>query len=733
MDEILYHLWIPDEEVDTREKRLMNPTPPPDVTFSEHGAKLSAGLQNILKAYENLESDSLSNEDLIIFKMIVPEDFDIYSQRAKLEGEGLKINAVKNKRQAIVSSSKSNFQRLQDRVDTYKGSGSLKTNFEYFDEFAFMTDEEKEAASLKKYLAEKKDSLSVDVQMMFVPNLDEDIQKRAAEKISAEIINGVGQDKQPKIYELADGTAVIRAEVTVKDLKKFEKDPVIYRVEQTGFFQVAPSALKSLDGVEMELDPSVDINSLPTVVVLDSGVRFPDEYGSLVPVHWKATGVSGEGTPHGTFVASKVVFSHIGLQLTDPYLVPRAKIIDCDIYGADKDISQEVMADRIEEAVEAFHDVAKIFNLSSNIDKEIEGDSISILGYHLDSLMRRYKVKFVVSAGNHHLSDFYDSLEDILDNTEIRIAEPADAMLGITVGAVAGADGPNVYNPKNYPTAYTRVGPGFAGFYKPDLVAYAGNLRKDGATARDPYSFLMGPEGKLYLDIGTSFAAPVVAGDLAEVASVIPGENILMAEALLYNGAEKIWDTRKLTKEDAVYIGNQYGRGLSSVVACKYSTPYRVSFIRSGSLKKKSRERVKFLMPKLQESAKGNGNTKVTVTCVTDSPISRSKEEQYIGACITATIHKSSDSPAESTVSDNKEKWDTCVQISKPFTRFSGGDWEVWLDLFTKWEVDEDLEIPYYLVITIEDMTHTNNIYQAILQESAGRFRPVENVRIEVR
>lgn len=732
MDDVLYHLMIPDEEVETRDKKLMNITPDPGLDFAKHGATLSTGLQNIVKAYENLKSDSLSEEDLVIFKMIVPETSDIYAQRDNLEKEGLKINAVKNKRQAVVSASRSNFRRLQERVDTYRGSGSLK-HFQFFDEFGLMDEEEKQAESLKKYLVEQSDKLSVDVQMMFVPNLPQDVQQRAVEKLRSEIDMVGGDDKHPKIYSLADGTAVIRADVPVRDLKRFTNDPVIYRVEQTGFFQLTPSSVTSLEGFDMQLDPSVDIESLGTVVVLDSGVHFPAEYDQLVPVHWKASGVSGTGTPHGTFVASKVVFSHIGLQLTDAYLTPRAKVIDCDIYGSDLSVSQEDMANRIEEAVETFHDVAKIYNLSSNVDKAIEGDSISILGYHLDSLMRRYKVKFVISAGNHHLAKTCSTLEEILDDTDARIAEPADAMLGITVGAVAGADGPDVFSSRGLPTGYTRVGPGFAGFYKPDLVAFGGNIRRDGSKARDPYSFVMGPEGKICLDVGTSFTAPVVAGDLAEVAAAVPGEDILMAEALLYNGAEKLWDTKKLTKEEAVYIGNQYGRGLSAAENCKYSTPYRVSFIRSGSLKKKSRERVRFMMPTLQESAKGNGNTKVTVTCITDAPIDRSKDDQYIGACITATIHKSSEAAAESTVSDNNEKWDTCVQISKPFTRFSGGLWEVWLDLFTKWEVYEDLEIPYYLVITIEDMTKTNNIYQAIIEESAGRFRPIESIRVPVR
>lgn len=61
MADVLYHLLIPDEEVETRDKKLMNPTPDPGLDFTKHGATLSTGLQNIVKAYENLESDSLSD------------------------------------------------------------------------------------------------------------------------------------------------------------------------------------------------------------------------------------------------------------------------------------------------------------------------------------------------------------------------------------------------------------------------------------------------------------------------------------------------------------------------------------------------------------------------------------------------------------------------------------------------------------------------------------------------
>ena len=184
-------------------------------------------------------------------------------------------------------------------------------------------------------------------------------------------------------------------------------------------------------------------------------------------------------------------------------------------------------------------------------------------------------------------------------------------------------------------------------------------------------------------------------------------------------------------------MGNHYGRGLSLTENCTYSTPYKVSFLREGSLKKSTKEHVKFLMPQIQAGLKGNNTTKVTITCLTDAPIDKTKGVQYLGACITASLHKLGKSgqlaAGNPNNSDNREKWDTCNHFSKTFSAFSSGMWEVWLDLFTKWDVDENMEIPYYLVITIEDLTKTNNIYEAIIQESAGRFKPIETVRVPIR
>lgn len=84
-------------------------------------------------------------------------------------------------------------------------------------------------------------------------------------------------------------------------------------------------------------------------------------------------------------------------------------------------------------------------------------------------------------------------------------------------------------------------------------------------------------------------------------------------------------------------------------------------------------------------------------------------------------------------VCDNRNKWDTCYHFSNEFSAFSSGSWEIWLELFTRWGVEDNDEIPYSLVVTVEDLTESGNMYSEIIKETAGRFTPVQPVRVTVR
>ena len=707
----------------------------------EHGSKLSTGLQDIVSAYTKIQSgtDSLSDEDIRIFEIVLPEGQKLKDQREFLEKEGMSINMVKDSRRAVVSAPKSRFDRLQDRVRGYRDNDGSTKQYQYIDDFRFIPAEEKQARSLRS-LIEKvgEDNLLLDVQLMLVPKLGDEVQSRAEGKLVEKIKEHKGKILADP-FKLSDGTGIIRAEIPVGSIEEVSNDTVVCRVSSTVFLtDVVECALVPCSHT-LAIDPSVNIDELPAVVILDDGVEFPDALKSLIVTHWKPTGCSGGLCRHGTAVACKAAFENVGEQLATGLLFPSARIIDCNIRDG-KRLSEDTMIRRIKEAVETFHDVAKIYNFSSAAEIPIEGDVISNLGYELDYLSYKYGVKFTIAVGNHVLYKTESSLEGILDDTDARIALPADSMLNVSVGSVVGKDHTGSLSKRGDVAPYSRIGPGFCGMRKPDIVAFGGTILSNGNTPIDEHALMLAPDGKLAIEAGTSFAAPIVAGALAQILQTIPNQNTLMSEALLYHGAELpllIDGKNKLVKDEAAFYGDCYGRGLPILESSMYSTAHRVTFIHNGSLNRKTKRHVKFLMPKVFEGIKKRGKAKVIVTCVTQPPVDHTKGEEYLGAYVMASLHKldgkGQNKSANPTVTDGRKKWDTCYHFEETFSSFTSGDWEVWLELFSRWDVENTQEIDYALAVTVEDLTKSHDIYNEIVTEAKGRFPAVELVRIPVR
>lgn len=732
------HLWIPEQEVTDVSKKPTGRNKDYGVDFSEHGNKLSQGLQEVLDVFNKLKAgDSLCDEDIMTFKVVLQDGEDFANRKKLMEDEGLKINVVKDKRHAIVSAKQDVFETLQGRINRYRQQGTVK-DFQYIDGFEPYRGSDKQSSSLLKYLREHQDELNVDIQMMFLPQLDFDVQGRAQQKLTEKILGSNGK-LQGEPYKLTDGTTIIRAMVSMQNLNLIANDQAVYRIEKTTFFnKITPSMIAPF-GQGLKMDPNVKIEDLPTVVVLDDGIDFPAGLSTLVPVHWIASGCKKASFfgNHGTPVASRVLFENLGMHMADNYLNPRAKVIDAHIIDADKNPSNLVLQ-RIREAVETFHSVAKIFNFSYNAEQPIDGTEMSFLGCELDLLSKKYGIKFIISAGNHKLVFVEDDLKSIVEDDDSRIAEPADAMLGITVGAVVGQTHVGSVSKENDIAPYSRKGPGFAGFYKPDLVAYGATQFKNGVTPSDPYAVCISHTGFCTMP-GTSFTAPTVAGDLAQVFSAVPNEDVGLAQALLYNGAVALYERKAVTQEEIDFAGNLYGRGLSAPKNSMYSSENRVSFLHSGTLNRLTKKRVKFHVPTILANAKvkrGEVKARVTVTCIVDPPIDRTKGSEYLGAYISTSIHRLNsngknvvDNPS---IADNRNKWDTCYHFSNEFSSFDAGSWEIWLELFTRWGVGDEDEIRYSLVITVEDLTAAGNLYTQIIKETAGRFTPVQPVRVTI-
>lgn len=466
---------------------------------------------------------------------------------------------------------------------------------------------------------------------MLLPEMEPASRNRAERDISKKILREHGT-LEGTPYHMLDGTSVIRSVLSPSSLKTVSEDARIYRVERTAFFRTIMNSSTDILTHDFHINRQVDVTTLPTVVVLDDGIDFPDNFGpSLVPVHWSASGCEYNPASfghHGTMVAGKVVFGDISISQEPILLTPRARVIDARISDGNPTPS-DVFSARIREAVEKFADVADIFNLSFNDNHSpIDGDEMSQLGSDLDQLSCKYKIRFVISAGNHNLWQTQASLKDMLDDDDSRISVPADAMLGITVGAVVGAEHIGSVSRINDIAPYSRKGPGFQGFYKPDLVAYGATVLQNGHVPIDGYSVCLSHERKLVPDAGTSFTAPKVAGDLAQIQQTVPGQDIGLAQALLFNGTTTLFDKTGMSKEDLDFASNLYGRGLSSPQNCIYSTENRVTFLNKGTMNRLTKRHVKFYIPTALadfRAKRGHKKLRITVTCIARPPIDRKR------------------------------------------------------------------------------------------------------------
>ena len=112
------HFWIPDEEVIRLDKTLTARTTPRNISFSEHGQKLSHSLQAVKEIIDSVQDDnSLSDSDLMIFKIELPDGEKIKDKKDLFTSTGMQVKAVKSENKAIIATTKTQFRSLKNRVD----------------------------------------------------------------------------------------------------------------------------------------------------------------------------------------------------------------------------------------------------------------------------------------------------------------------------------------------------------------------------------------------------------------------------------------------------------------------------------------------------------------------------------------------------------------------------------------------------------------------------------------
>lgn len=333
-------------------------------------------------------------------------------------------------------------------------------------------------------------------------------------------ITGIGTDFSGRFWA--------RGQISPESLRSIAKDfysvqtihsPLLSSVaaarsRETGRAKHPPTETRTL----------VDVNALPSVALLDTGV--PQEH-SVLAAYRRGGYVAPDsfGQPvgdHGTFVASRIVFGDVVAEDG----VPNTPAGTCRYYDAlvasdIKHIDDKSVVPAIQTVVGTAPDV-RVFNLSFDtapldlLDPTKRRENL-LLVQDLDNLVFRDDIVIVVSAGNSEPGVVpAKPYPANYDDPNWQLGAWARSFNSLTCGSFVGRLTPGgLVTNLGWPSPFTRVGPGLCDAPKPDFSDHGGNVSQ--AMQFAPGLGVMGlsAEGLWEDRCGTSFAAPLLAREAA--------------------------------------------------------------------------------------------------------------------------------------------------------------------------------------------------------------------------
>lgn len=650
-----------------------------------HARELLDSMNSIRDSMERIESST--NE--IVFRVHLDRRAK-FSRSRSISSNAMKVIYSPREHEAIVTMTRDAFNTMDRKLQTYETrvEKNNKTLFADIDFIAPNIGQGKVSARLKG----AKDSSPVSVVAMSRPDCED----------GSDFIKEYSGGDHRKIYSDGKRISIYEFHADSATISMMEMDPYVLSVSPVEMCTVPSAVIGTIDLV-LELDDSVDLNSLGTTVIFDTGVRFPSSLENVIIAHRRAEGIGECQLDHGTEVAWKAAFGNQPVVNGVP-LKPRTRVVDYQIMDRSRDRLTDVLM-RVREGARMYGD-ADAFVLCLNAEVPLESETISTSARIIDDLHSELGGRFFISAGNHQVWRGGGTIQDILSDEDCRISEPADAVTAMTIGSVTGASHAGSISPPGYPAPYTRRGPGFAGIEKPNFCEPCAALLPNGTVPADVYSTVYGKHGITHV-AGTSFAAPVAAGDYVSILSRMPGENGDLALASILNRCYRVdvTDTN---------MSNALGRGVFEPESVLGSSSEDVNIAHSGSITPGMTRT--FMLPEMKDS----GPLEVKVTCFTDPVIDHNMNAE----CIQSTAFMFQVGESETTVPD----------------RFLGGWWNPVKERTFRVEEGEEFgfvlrphvrgsysgEVRYALAVSIRSLNGAD-VHSALLRSEIITTRSEKN------
>lgn len=500
----------------------------------EHGEKLMKDVQN-LKNTEFFKKDSKYTDDLFL-QIETPKKIAIKSQKSKIEQLGFNFisYSVNNTSLATAKIGKSKYLELESKLETYIKSEDAagKTYFSPIESISSIS-----TVDIIDENITLDNSHEVDIYI----NLFNSLSPKETLVISATIteeLKNYTDSIQQRYFQ--NGINTISCKIQSKYIQNIASEfSTIKEIKLSNVFIIPNSTnIRSLPN-DIKINPPI---SSSVICVIDSGINktnhimkgiVDSSYSYLPP-----TAIS-TCFEHGTFVASRCVFGDdIEQEIDAKELNPYCFVADVTVFGLNSDGKLIGPSDfdlkcAIQDVVSSNYEKIKVYNLSLGSPIPIKDFVISDISKLLDFLSKKYKVLFVISAGNiNELNGSFPS--DHFASPLSRIGSPAESLLGLTVGSIAKHNTTSALSLPDFISAFSRKGPGADLGIKPEVVAHGGNIVTPYNFSTRVAAFGIGKDGKnLCCNVGTSHSAPIISNYAQQLFDFYPNATPNLIKSLL--------------------------------------------------------------------------------------------------------------------------------------------------------------------------------------------------------
>ena len=309
-----------------------------------------------------------------------------------------------------------------------------------------------------------------------------------------------------------------------------------------------------------------------------------------------------------------------------------------------------------------------------------------------------------------------------------RIDAPGDSLLALTVGSIARYNADGALSKPRELSPFSRRGPGVDGGIKPELVIHGGNCNADGnPTSRIAAQGIHGSGTYIGWDFGTSFSAPLISGQAAQLFGHYENPPVNLVKALLCH-----FTLSCITPQ--IEIESQYlvGFGEPILEQAKWGDSSSATFLYTGQLQTDVYKYLPFHVPS-QFASNRNLKLRIRITVVFDPAVNPDNHVEYSKARMSVALRKlTKDGLKEITIDPevrSESRWKPILKFSKTFRRaFASGLWECRLRLWSR-DLPEDFRQGVAVVIQVIDETQGLDVWEAVELEAGERFRFVRTRR----